>query len=312
MRAAAVLLAVAGSVPAPPAGDDPIVVASCGRVPVIPPPPTQVAATTTAPPPLPVHGDLRLRWSVRVSTTDPRVADVTAMEFNAHFGLLAVTREASWVSLASPDGSPAGLRSIGVAAMRGAAGTPTSLATFNDDRTFVVFGGEHPMLARYALGACGMASKAVPINHAVLGGSAITQNVYAFSYPTLQGRIVSERNVPIHIPDPSGGGVLGRGPSRPGRVLAASNPVLTGSVLIIARRLRDRGPTIVELADTSTRDGPASARSPYRALAILARAPAAMATSYAAASGELTIVLAFPGPRLGAIDLYALDGYVRL
>ena len=197
--------------------------------------------------------------------------------------------------------------------MNGATGGPTSVGTLPGERTYVAFADARPIVARYALGACGAAATAVPW----IGVAGTTEPVIvqaAYTYLGVVGRGAKDGGALVLPYERKGITLAGQNPlGKPGRTLvAASNPAGIVPEIIAARRNR-RGRTDVVLQSVKAWDdvigGPPRPETP---LAVLPRAPAAMASHYRSGQKSTLMILAYPGPRPGTVDLYAFDADVPL
>ncbi|WP_375383241.1 hypothetical protein [uncultured Sphingomonas sp.] len=292
-----------------------MIAASCGTTTTVQPF-DEVPATVTplAPATLAIEGRLHRRWGLRIATGDARVADVAGMEFSERHGLLAVTRGGQWLSFDLRGGTLAGIHAVGVAATRGAAGAPTSLVTVYGERTFVAFGGAHPVIARYALGACGAASTAVPWI-TVTGGGELIVVQGAYTYLGIVGRHAGDGGALVLPYARRAVALAGRNPlgASARTLVAASNPARIVPEIIVAHQAGHGGRTDVTLVPVDAwgdvQGGPARPQTP---LATLPRAPSAMASQYDRRGKTTLVILAYPGPSTGTLDLYAFDTDVAL
>ncbi len=304
-----------GQAPPPPPDDAPVVASSCGAIKTYQPF-DEVPATITplAPTTLAVEGRLHRRWGLRIATGDPRVADIAGVEFSERYGLLAVTRGGRWLSFDLRGGTLAGIHAVGVAAMRGAADAPTSLVTAYGERTYVAFGGAHPVIARYALGACGAVSTAVPWITVTKGADPIVVQG-AYTYLGIVGRHARDGGALVLPYARQTVTLVGRNPlgASARTLVAASNPARIVPEIIVARRADHGGRTDVTLVPVEAW-GDVQGVRPRRQtpLAALPRAPGAMASKYDRRGKITLVILAYSGPSAGMVDLYAFDTDVAL
>ena len=186
--------------------------------------------------------------------------------------------------------------------------------TPHGERTYVAFAGAHPVIARYALGACGAASTAVP--WITITGAAepiVVQG--AATYLGIVGRHARDGSALVLPYARKTVALAGRNPlgASARTLVAASNPARSVPEIIVASRADHGGRTDVTLvpvdAWSDVQGGPPRPQTP---LATLQRAPSAMASAYDRRGKITLVILAYPGPSVGTVDLYAFDTDVAM
>lgn len=304
--------AAGSSVPPPPPDDTGFVAASCSSTQMgVPDPVAATVTPLTATPLVPKSASpLTMQWGVRVSTTDPRVGDLTALALSGPYGLLATTARGNWLTFDLQGGSLAGLKTVGVAPIRGAAGRPTSMADLYGSLSFVAFADSKGTIARLALSTCGTDAVALPwLTTEGTTAPVIVQGSYTY--------------LGIVAPDPvHGDALLLPYTPKPAAVPVAPNPfVHAGQHLVALSNPARIVPYILALTAQDDHPG-ATLRLVYRerwgdvwggrtiaprTVLQLTRTPSAMA-SFRGKDGTTTVLLAFPTDRPGTIDLYRFDG----
>ncbi len=114
-------------------------------------------------------GKMNWQWSVRVASKDARVGEITSLDLDGDFGLIATTAAGDWLTFDLRNGTLDRITGVGVAPLRGAAGKPVSMAMVYGLALVSTEG--RGVVDAYALSTCGMDAKAVPM-FTVTGPSA--------------------------------------------------------------------------------------------------------------------------------------------
>ncbi|HEY3813575.1 MAG TPA: hypothetical protein VGL66_10135 [Caulobacteraceae bacterium] len=140
--------------PPPPPGTPPVDDGCSG--PATPEQTVKAQVTALSPKDIGIAGDkigaLTWRWGVRVTSDDARLDQISGLELNARLGLLAVTRNGSWLTFDLRRGGLDDIRDVIVEPIRGEHGVPDGLVSEAYDRESVLFEDEpSPRLYRFDL-----------------------------------------------------------------------------------------------------------------------------------------------------------------
>lgn len=308
------LVQVGSAAPPPPPSEalvQSVEAASCGSHQKAAPEQFPITLTAIKPESVGVHGSgnvkLAWNWGLHVSSSDVRVANVTGLVMDADLGLVATTAGRDWLTFDMQHGNLDGVKTVGIAPMRGAPGRPTaptslmfwSLVSFPDQNVVERFASK-----------CGLLAEGLPVL-SVSGGPPVTAMTSIEEYLGLAGEDNAGVKTSLVLPHETqsvsiGGREL---PSLPGfRLVALSNPsrmvpfllVLWGSTASTEARLQQV--YVPEWGDIRFPDE----KSAVVEAAGLSRTPAAMASTLDP-SGRISIFLTFNSKDTGGFDIVALS-----
>ena len=304
-----------GSPPPPPRASlvRSVEAASCGPRQKTTPEQVPVMLAAITPESIGVHdgrlGKLTWQWGVHISSSDQRVAKVTGLLLDADLGLVATTENRDWLALDLEHGTLDGIKTVGVATMRGAPGRPTAPTSLLS--SYLVSFPDQGVIERFA-SKCGFAAEAVPALDVSGRPFVSAMTGVALSYVGLAGDDGSAVKTALVLPYERRTVSLGGQdiPSLPGfRLVALSNPSQIVPFLLALWGSANSGEARLQQIHVVAWDdvhGPGE-KSDAVDLAMFSRTPAAMASALAQRTSRIWVFLTFDTPERGGFDIVGLS-----
>jgi hypothetical protein len=97
----------------------------------------------------------------KLTSDDPRFADIIGLQVDTNLGLVAATGGGNWIILDAAGSALLDFKSVKIAPMRDLSGSPTAMARIG--QSFVVASQDGRVLQRYELNGCGLSAHAAPL-----------------------------------------------------------------------------------------------------------------------------------------------------